>query len=258
MKKICILFVVFLMFSIVGTYAKTGEKYNSPLISQIALLKPYKDISYRLRAINKLNRSSLNLSQSDKSVVTKYFYGAVRGEDTFLLINCYLRDNLRDYVPSKEITTPLKHRLKYYADSLSSVISKAKLDQNMLLYSALDEKTVKTLFKGINISDVITKPVNNENLMLLQKNLSGVKYTEKGFITAVYNKNYAKQTKFLFKISAPKGLEVVSLDGINDKKTKEVIINQNTKWEVKNISIDNNKKTKKDFYVVNVKYCIIK
>ena len=65
-------------------------------------------------------------------IIKKYVFGAERGEDTYLLINCYLRDNLPDYIPKKEITKPLKYRLDYYAKSLSVPISKTKLPQNMI------------------------------------------------------------------------------------------------------------------------------
>ena len=67
-------------------------------------MKKYKDVGWRKVTLNKMRTQCKNLSESDKSVIKKYVYGAVKGENTYLLMNCYLRGNMQDYVAKKDIT----------------------------------------------------------------------------------------------------------------------------------------------------------
>ena len=119
----------------------------------------------------------------------------------------------------------------------------------MILYRGIDEKGVKSIFKNKNITNVINKPVTEENLAILRKNLIGVKFVEKGFMSTSYDKNCAKQTKFMFEVYASKNLQAVLIEDLGKKSEKEVLINKNTKWEVIDISIVH----KNDRYFYNIK-----
>ena len=175
-------------------------------VIQASVFMPYKDISHKWRVINKMKNQAKNLSEEEKAVIKKYVFGAVRGEDTYLLINCYLRDILPQYIPAKEITKPLKYRLDYYARSMSVPISKTKLPQNMILYRGVDEKGIKYLFPKKNLENIINKQVNDANLAEFKKQIIGETYIEKGFMSTSYDINCARQTKFVLEVNAPKNL----------------------------------------------------
>ena len=162
MKKLIVLLLTTL-FLCGFVYASNEYKNLTIGISPAIAVQKYKDISINLKAISKLKNAERKLSQADKEIIQKYVIGAVRGEDTFLLINCNLRDNLGSYIPPKEITKPLKCRLDYYADQLSSVLSKTKLPQNMILYFGVDERDLNTLFKVKNISEITRYTVTDES-----------------------------------------------------------------------------------------------
>ena len=225
-------------------------------VSYASILMPYKDISHKWRTISKMKTQAKNLSEEEKAVIKKYVFGAVRGEDTYLLINCYLRDILPQYIPAKEITKPLKCRLDYYARSMSVPISKTKLPQNMVLYRGVDEKGIKYLFPKKSLDNIINKPVSEANLSDFKKQILGEKYIEKGFMSTSYDINCSRQTKFIFEVNAPKNLQAVLLEDLGKKQEKEVLINKGTKWEVTDINIDTNKKTKKDFYRIKIKFLL--
>ena len=248
MKK-CLIFLFILISFMVFLPAESKTISASDNVLAVSKIMPYKDISHRILVLRKMRKQTEQLSEEDKNVIKKYVFGAVKGEDTYLLINCYLRDNLQDYIPKKEITKPLKCRLDYYAKHLGTSVSKAKLPQNMILYRGIDEKGMKSIFKNKNIANVINKPVTEENLAVLRKNLIGVKYTEKGFLSTSYDKNCAKQTKFMFEVYAPKNLQAVLIEDFGKKNEKEVLINKNTKWEIVDIKISH----KNDRYFYNIK-----
>ena len=69
-----------------------------------------------------------------------------------------------------------------------------------------------------------------------------------------YDINCAKQTKFIFEVNAPKNLQGILLEDMGKKAEKEVLINRNTKWEVTDVTIDQNRKTKQDFYRVKLRF----
>lgn len=223
-------------------------------VSQFSLMKKYKDIAHNPIAVNKMKNQAKNLSADEKSVIKKYVFGAVKGEDTYLLINCNLRNTLQYYIPKKEITKPLKCRLDYYANQLSAPISKMRLPQNIILYRGVDEKGFKLIFADKKIDNYVNKPVTEENLSVLKQKLVGSVYTEKGFMSTSYDINSAEQTKFIFEISAPKGLQAVLIEDFGKKEEKEVLINCNSQWKVTDVKIDKNKKTKQDFYKISVKF----
>ena len=225
-------------------------------ISAVSVVMRYKDVSHNWRVLNKMKTQAKTLSEEEKSVIKKYVYGAVRGEDTYLLINCHLRNILPQYVPAREITTPLKCRLDYYAKALSTVITKMKLPQNMILYRGIDEKGMKYLFPNKNLADVISKPVSVENSEKLKQQISGEYYLEKGFMSTSYDKSCARQTKFIFEVNAPKNLQAVLIEDIGKKQEKEVIINKNSKWKVTDVSVGLDKKTKKQYYLITIKYAL--
>ena len=239
MKKniviIALILLCFISSSICTVYA-----YN-PLtagITQISLLKSYKDISRNFLCINKMNNMAKKLSDDDKNTITKYVFGAVKGENTYLLMNCNLRNNLEQYINPKDITVPLKSRMTYYSDSLSYSISKIKLPQNMILYRGIDEKGVSSIFASQDVKDLIYQPVSQENALKLKSKLIGAKYEEKGFMSTAYDINYAKQTKFIFVVKAPKNLQGVLVDGLTASKssTKEVLVNKGYIWQVTDVT----------------------
>ena len=253
MKKVLtVLFVsaiLFCNYAYAEKFATAGDN-----VSHISVMRKYKDANWK--TINKMKSQAKNLSEEEKSVIQKYIFGAVRGEDTYLLINCYLRDTLEYYIPKKEITKPLKCRLEYYANSLSVPIAKIKLPQNMILYRGIDEKGMCLLFKSKNINRLISAPVSASILEVMKRNLIGTKFTEKGFMSTSYDKASAKQTKFMFEVYAPKNLQAVLLEDLGKKAEKEVLINKNSSWEIVNITTDTNKKTKKAYYLITIKYSL--
>lgn len=244
---VCIIFLCMPVFSIAQTTGAFSD------VSQISLVMKYKDISHNWRVINKMKNQAKSLSEEEKAILKKYVFGAVKGENTYLYINCNLRNNLELFMPKKQITKPLRCRLDYYAKQMSMPISKTKLPQNMILYRGVDEKGIKLIFANKNISNYINKPVTEENLKFVKKILVGAIYEEKGFMSTSYDITCAKQTKFMFEISAPKNLQAVLMEDLGKKQEKEILVNYNTKWEVTDVTIEKSKKTKKDFYKIKVK-----
>lgn len=237
MKKFFTLFLCVLLCSFAQSYAVSyGESTSG--ITEITLLKSYKDISKNIIVTGKMKRAAKNLSDDDKNIIIKYVYGAVKGENTYLLMNGYLRGDLHLYIKAQDITKPLKSRMQYYADSLSSSISKTKLPKNMLLYRGIDEKGMSSIFADKNIKDILTKPVSYENTNYIKTKINGCTFTEKGFMSTSYDINYAKKTKFIFYVKAPKNLQAVFVDGVrtsNESQTKEIIINKGYKWKVTDV-----------------------
>ena len=221
-------------------------------VSQLSMMKKYKEISHSPIVLTKMKNQAKNLSEDEKAVIKKYVFGAVRGEDTYLLINCNLRNTLQYYIPKKEITKPLKCRLDYYADQLSAPISKTRVPQNIVLYRGIDEKGMKLIFAQKNINDYIDKPVSEENLKILKSKLVNSVFVEKGFMSTSYDINSVKQTKFIFKVDTPKNMQAVLIEELGKKAEKEVLINRNSKWVIKDITIDTSKKTRQDFYKVEI------
>lgn len=253
MKKVIIfLCLVLLCNPVFSDSVKTIDAGSD--VSVASILMPYKDISHKRLVINKMKKQTKKLSEEDKSVIKKYVFGAVKGEDTFLLINCNLRGNLHYYIPKKEITTPLKCRLDYYANALVKPISKTKLPQNMILYRGIDNKGIKQIFKDKGINSIVDKPVNETNLALLKQKLDGAIYIEKGFMSTSYNKNCVKKTSFVFELNAPKNLQAALIEDIGKQIEKEVLVNRGTKWEVTDIRIETDKNTKKNFYMIKAKF----
>jgi len=241
--KIIKLLVVMLCF-ILPLQAQTYKELTSG-ISQISMMKKYKDVSWRKITLNKMRNQCKNLSESDKSVIKKYVYGAVKGENTYLLMNCYLRGNLQDYIPKKDITKPLKCRMKFYAESLETSVAKVKLPQ----------KGMNAIFGGINnnMSNLIYKPVTEENAELLAKYLHNVKFLEKGFMSTSYDEDCIKKTKFRFTIQAPKNLQAVLIEELGKPSEKEVIINCGYKWNVISVSMEYDKDTKQNYYKIVIR-----
>ncbi len=223
-------------------------------VTQFSLMKKYKDISHNIIAINKMKKQTKNMTEDEAAIIKKYVFGAVRGEDTYLLINCNLRNTLEYYIPKKEITKPLKCRLDFYAEQLSAPISKTRLPQNIILYRGIDEKGLKLIFAGKNIDAEINKPVNEENLASLKQKLINKTFLDKGFMSTSYDINCAKQTKFIFEVNAPKNLQAALIEDLGKKSEKEVIINRNSKWVVSDVKIGTRSKTKENFYKISIKF----
>lgn len=220
-------------------------------VSQFTMMRKYKEISWI--SLNKMREQTKNLSEDEKAIIKKYVFGAVRGEDTYLLINCNLRGTLEYYIPKKEITKPLKCRLDYYANQLSAPISKTRLPQNIILYRGVDEKGIKLIFAGKNIDAEINNPVSEENLSTLKQKLINKTFLDKGFMSTSYDINCAKQTKFIFEVNAPKNLQAALIEDLGKKTEKEVLINRNSKWVVSDVKISTNK-AKEKFYKISIKF----
>ena len=254
MKKIFLILLIILL-SFQSAFANDSiVQQAGDNVSRISLLKPYKNVS--VLVLKQMREDAKTLSETDKNIIRKYVYGAVRGENTYLLINCYLRGTLEYYVPKKEITKPLKCRLEYYANALTTSISKAKLPKNIILYRGIDAKGMKLIFKDNNINSVLNKPVNTENLAILKKNTINKTFTEKGFMSTSYDIKCIKHTNFIFKIFAPKDLQALLIEDIGKKNEKEVLINKNSEWKVTNIEIQTDSVTKKDVYMITLKYVV--
>ena len=241
MKKIFGILIIIIMFCSAVFTAENKTISTGEYVSKISVMKKYTDVNHRILMLSKMRNQTKQLSEADINVIKKYVYGAVKGEDTYLLINCYLRGNLQDYVPKKEITTPLKCRLDYYAKALSSSISKTRLPQNTILYRGIDEKGAKALFASKNVDNLINLPVSEDNLSKLRLALLNFEIVEKGFMSTSYDKNCAKQTKFLLEVNAPKNIQAVLIEDLGKKSEKEVIINKQTVWKIVGISIESSK-----------------
>ena len=250
MKKIIVLLFAVLLCAPV--FSVENIVSAGVYVSQFSMMKKYKNISWI--SLNKMREQTRNLSEDEKAVIKKYVFGAVRGEDTYLLINCNLRGTLEYYIPKKEITKPLKCRLDFYANQLSAPISKTRLPQNTILYRGVDEKGIKLIFAGKKLDGYFSKPVTEENLTVLKQKLIGAKYIEKGFMSTSYDIDSVKQTKFIFEVNAPKELQAVLMDNLGKKEEKEILINRNSSWEVKDIKIDTNKETKQDYYRIKLMF----
>lgn len=252
MKKVILFLCVLLMCAPV--FSVDNIVSAGVYVTQMSIMRKYKDISHNPIAINKMKNQAKSLSEEEKNIIRKYVFGAVRGENTYLLINCNLRGNLDKFIPSKEITKPLKCRLDYYANQLSIPISKIRLSQNIILYRGIDDKGIKLIFAEKKINNLVGKPVTEENAKLLKQKLVGAYYTEKGFMSTSYDIDCVKKTKFIFEVNAPKNLQAVLIEDLGKKLEKEVLINRNSKWEITDLTIDNDKKNKQYFYKVKVKF----
>ena len=56
----------------------------------------------------------------------------------------------------------------------------------------------------------------------------------------------------MFEISAPKNLQVVSMEELDKKRAKEVVINKQATWKITDINIDSNKNGK--YYRIKIKF----
>ncbi len=252
-KKMKKYLVILLALLFMTAPAYSDYAVNST-VSKGSLLKTYKDISYKPMTINKLKNSSKNLDEDSKSVIKKYVYGAVKGEDTFLLINGYLRGNLNSYISKKDITKSLEQRLNYYSVGLKTAIAKVKLQKNMLLYKGLDEKELQTYFAAQNINTSSLSKVSDSNVAELKKKLQGVSFVDKGFMTVSYDKYFTTRTKYKFEIRAPKGMQAILTDGISGKNMKELIINSGYKWQVVDVKKGYDLNRKEHYYNIVLKY----
>ena len=238
MKKKIILWTVFVLLIVQSVFAASSYSQLVNGVSQVSLMKSYKNLNVNMFALSKTKKQAKNLSEADKSIITKYVYGAVKGEDTYLLMNSYLRGNLNLYLNPKDITKPLKSRMEYYSNSLAGTISKVKLPQNTILYRGVDEKGFCFIFPENNIHEYTSKPVTDTNGIALKNKLYSKTFVEKGFMSTAYDINYAKKTKFIFEIKAPKNIQAVLVDGIRPEspQTKEIIINRGYKWKVTDVA----------------------
>lgn len=227
---------------------------NTLMVSSMSLMKPYKDASLHPILLSKMKKNANLLSEQDRDIIRKYVFGAVRGEDTFLLINCYLRGNLHDYIPPKEISKPLGCRLGFYAEGLRKSIAKSKIPQNVILYKALPEKDLNCLFSDKNVAELISAPVSEKNAVLLNNYLHNFKYTDKGFLLTTYDKNSLKSSKFVLELKVPQNVQAVLLDTQDKKDNKEVIINEGYRWEIVNVSQEYNRYSKDPYYNIVVQY----
>ena len=243
MKKF-ILAILLIVLNCVCCFASFNNGLSQG-ISPASLLKSYKDISLRPLSINKLKKQTNNLTEKDNNILLKYIYGAVKGEDTFLLINGYLRNNLSLYISKKDITKPLNMRLKLYSEQLNEVISKGRLPQNTILYYGVDNKTFTTYFNDKSLKGIINQNITEENAKKLKNILTGKSFTEKGFMITSYDKNFTKNTNILLCIKAPKNLQALWIDNDNAQNQKQVIIKKGYTWKITDAKLSYSNKTKK-------------
>lgn len=251
MKKLFTFLLILSFFGNANIVLAAHQIYQS--ISPAVLLKPYKDISMKILVIKKLKQQAKNLSQTDKNIISKYVFGAVKSENTFLLINSYLRGNLTKYISKNDISKPLEMRLKMYSDNLSSAISKGRLPQNMLLYYSIDNKTFVTFFPDKTLQKVIVSPVSAENEAVLKSKICNKKYKDNGFMLSSYDKSYTEKTKFRFEIKAPKNLQALLIDEICSQNKKQIIINKGYDWKVTDVKKAYDTHQKQDFYLITLK-----
>ena len=253
MKKIFLFFCcVCFMQNIVFANSQSYSELTSG-ISQAALFKPYKYALKRPLILNKIKKQTYALSEIDRTVIKKYVVGAVKGEDTFSLMNANLNYNLGRYLSQKDITNPLKARLNMYADDLSKTLSKTALPQNILLYYGVDDKELLGLFPGKNLEQYLLQPVSDDNLRSLKSTMSGSEFTESAFMKATYDKNFAAPTKFRFEIKAPKMLRAVVIESITQNGRKEVLINKGYKWKIVDITKAYDSNNKSYYYQFTIK-----
>ncbi len=251
MKKIFMLGAIFALLFVPASVSNAAKSPLTAGISQTSLLRSYKNLNVNIFALNKTKKQTKNLTETDKSIIAKYVYGAVKGENTYLLMNCYLRGNLNLYLKPKDITKPLKSRMEYYSNSLTSTISKVKLPQNTLLYRGIDEKGFCFIFPDTNVKEYASRPVTEETALTLKNKLYNKTFIEKGFMSTAYDINYAKKTKFIFLVKAPKNIQAVLVDGLKENNTKEIIINKGYSWKVTDVKSVENK-----YYLITLKLCL--
>ena len=253
MKKVLLVFLCFLFVCLnIQAQQFLGSEISSG-ITPVSIIKKYKDISHNILAQNKLRKVAV--SNVDRNVINKYVNGAVRGENTFLYMNAYLLGILDKYVPAKEISKPLKMRLKYYADNLQSSISHYKLPQNMILYCGIDERHAAVIFPNSEMT-VLKKNITDENLELLRKKLSGYTYTDKSFLKTSYDEYYTSRTKYVLEINAPKNLRTVLMENKSPDTQKQVVIAAGYKWKIIDLSREFDKDKNFHYYKIKLKLAL--
>ena len=252
MKKSVILLLAATIVSTQATVCAEScfSKFNKK-IANVFCVKKYKDISGNRFAVNELKLQAQYLGDNDQNIISKYVFGAVRGEDTFLLMNGLLRGNLGDYITAKDNTKPLHTRLNYYKTSLYSTLTRTHITRNIMLYASIDNKYAQHLLKNKNIQKYLNEPVSEELATEMQEKMKGFKYTEKGFILASYDKNYTDKTKLRLAINAPKNLQAILIEGLGEKSDKKVLINCGYKWQI--IGITKVSKGNQSYYRIEVK-----
>ncbi len=250
MKKIVVFFAV-IAFMCGYSASVCAAEYSG--ISSASLHMKFKDANKTWKTAEKLKTEAKVLTNNDKQTIKKYVYGAIKNEDSFLLTNAYLNNNLESCVAKKDITKPLQARLDFYARSLEGAVNKVRLPQNMLLYHVSDDREMRTLFGSQNINGILIQQISDENLNALKSAIKGYKFTEKGFWLTTYDQNLTKKSKYRFVISAPKNLRAVLLDEVSGYKTKEILISSGYRWEVTGVAKEFDKRYKENFYRINVK-----
>lgn len=251
MKKSFLLLVLFFILCIPVFAEKAANQESCSSI--FSFLQPYKEISNKIWEVNKLKSEQSKLSKSEKETISKYVFGAVKGEDTFLLINSYYMGTLNKYIPAKEITKPLEYRLEYYAKSLSAIVSKRKLPQSIILYGGLDERDVMANFSDKGIQQALKADVNESNAEILDKKIGNKIYYQKGFMKVYYDSNYVHKSKYRLKMKAPKNMQALLLEGIGKAGAKEVLINKNQEWKITGVETGCDRVTKEKYYLIEVK-----
>lgn len=251
MKKILLLFISLILICMPAFSAKINKTEKQS--SKFSFFQTYKEIDNKIWEINKLKSEQAKLSKSERDTVSKYVFGAVKGEDTFLLINAYYMGTLTKYVPKKEITKPLQYRLEYYAKALNAVVSKTRLKQNIMLYAGIDERDMMANFSDKDIQKSLKMPANEENTEILDDKLTNKTYCQKGFLKAYYSDSYVHKAKYRLKIKAPKNLQALLLQGIGKAGAKEMLINKGQEWKILGVENGVDRITKEDYYLITVK-----
>ena len=251
MKKRLIILGALLAFCMPAFATDTTAK--EPWYVRFSIFQPYKEINNKIWEVNKLKAEQDKLSKADKDTLSKYVFGAVRGEDTFQLINCYYMGTLSQYIPAKEITKPLKCRLEFYAKALNGVVSKTRLPQSIYLYAGIDERELFANFSDKELQKAFKLPVSEDNALLLGKKLDDKIYKQKGFLKTYYDASYIHKSRYRLRMKAPKGLQAVLLEGIGRAGAKEVLVNKNYEWKITEVENGYDRITKEYYYLITVK-----
>ena len=138
-------------------------------------------------------------------------------------MNGYLRGAIVN--PSKETLTHIKN--------LENVFKKVSLPQNTLAFRGVDFDFISTVFG----EDIANKMQNSTDLKAIKKGLFGKTYTEAGFMSTSYDKKEAFDRPIMLKINIPKNTRALVIDEISLTNQKELLIDKNYKWKIKDVKI---------------------
>ncbi|MCM1338788.1 MAG: minor capsid protein [Muribaculaceae bacterium] len=225
---------------------KTKSQDKNEITPEI-LAQPYEDISQNDELIQKLKGQTKTLDETTQNSIKKYTTG---WEGEYLQINGVLRNNLKDYEELTGVMTDKKiTKVKNWIKDMDTAMDKSLLPQNMKLYRGVNENGLKTIFKNSEIAEFIrANEVNEINLAKVKNALQNARYDELGFMSTSYAKTSAYKAKTRFEINAPKNLKGILVEDIGINSEKEMLLQRNTSWIVKDITIEFDVNDRKYYY----------